>query len=211
MTWRETGPIQDDFVKVFAPLERTQTRFSELSIGGPTRGSSAARDGRTKVGKIAWDTALVAGSIGVDHLVAWRMLRLRGAFQPNFAHLALIRGAIEGSSVARWLCDPDIQTTERLRRAAGAKLNDLTERGKFERRMSSRLAKPTGKGRTAEQRIVAFERLLRRRNIEPKQMPRATELFARYFPGKTAEGSEGFYRMISAVIHAKVWSVIRTQ
>lgn len=191
------------------PLERTQRRLNELGRDGPAAGSRAARHRRTKLGQVAWNLALPASTIGVDHLVAWRMLRLAAGCRPNFAHLTLVRGAVEGAAVTRWLCDPAIDTAERIRRAAGVQLADYDQRLRFERRMSSRLGKPTGRARTAAERMETFERLLDNANVKPIQLPAATDLFARYTLPNDPErlAGESLYRLISAMPHAKVWSV----
>jgi hypothetical protein len=199
--------MQKAFEKVFQPLEHLEARHRQLARNGPEAGSRAARDGRTKLGRMAWDLGLAASVIGVDHLVGWRMLRLRGGFQPTVAHWTLIRGAIEGMSVARWLCDRSIDANERIRRAAGVQLDDYRQRLAFERRMDGRLVKPKGRGRTAAQRIAAFEHRLGQTKSIP--MPSATDLFARYAlpDDEKLLAGEGLFRVISAIAHAKVWSL----
>ncbi|MEA2341112.1 MAG: hypothetical protein QOG11_1189, partial [Solirubrobacteraceae bacterium] len=64
--------------------------------------------------------------------------------QPAFSHWTLIRGAIEGLAVTRWLCDPAISGGERIQRAAGVELADYEQRLKFERHVRLKLRKPTG-------------------------------------------------------------------
>ena len=64
-------------------------------------------------------------------MVAWRMLRLKAGIQPSFGHLTLLRGALEGTSIARWLCDRAIGTQEGIRRAAGVQLADFDQRLRF--------------------------------------------------------------------------------
>lgn len=199
--------MQKAFEKVFEPLERLEARHHQLARDGPAAGSRAARDGRTELGRLAWDLGLAAAVIGVDHLVAWRMLRLRGGFQPTVAHWTMIRGAIEGVSVARWLCDRSIDASERIRRAAGVQLDDYRQRLAFERRMDAQLVKPRGRGWTAAQRIAAFEHRLGQTKSIP--MPSATDLFGRYAlpDDEHLIAGEGLFRVISAIAHAKVWSL----
>ncbi len=141
-------PTQEDFERIFEPLERIHSQHNALARTGPAPGSRAARDNRIRLGQMAWHLALPASTIGVDHLVAWRMLRLNAGIQPVFAHFTLIRGAIEGTAIARWLCDPKIDGPTRIRRAAGVQLADYKQRLAFENRMASRLTKPGGEGRT---------------------------------------------------------------
>ena len=200
---------QERFEKVFEPLERLHERGGELARRGPDPRSRAARDGRTALGKLAWDLGAPTCTVGLDHLIAWRMLRLKAGIQPGFGHLTLLRGALEGLSVTRWLCDRSIDGEERTRRAAGVQLADYEQRLRFERRMAKRLDKPTGAAKTAAQRIEALERLLRRDQVKPIAMPSATDLFGRYAlpsdPEKLA--GESLYRLISGIAHAKVWSL----
>jgi hypothetical protein len=202
-------PSQEDFAEVLKPLRDITERHRELGQRGPSPKSEAYRDGRNKLGRIAWDFALHTSVIGVEHLTVWQLLRLKVGLQPNFGHFTLLRAAIEGAAVTRWLCDPSISTSERVRRAVGVRLADYEERLKYERRMGPRLPKPTGKGRTAQQRIDAFAKLLKLRQIEPITMPRATELFARYasIGDPINLSGESFFRQMAGVIHAKEWSV----
>ena len=72
-------PPPDPWELTFAPLERIFNRADELGRAGPAAGPGAARDGRTALGKLAWDLAMPANAVGLDHLVAWRMLRLKAA------------------------------------------------------------------------------------------------------------------------------------
>lgn len=202
-------PTQSEYVRIFEPLERLFNRSGELSRAAPAPGSRADRAGRTNLGKIAWDLAAPANTIGVDHLIAWRQLRLGAGIQPMFSHLTLLRGAIEGTAVTRWLCDPGIGADERIQRAAGVQLADYEQRLRYENRMADRLAKPGGEVRTAAQRIEALKRLLQREHIKPIGMPSATDLFGRYALGSDPENLAGerLYRLISAIPHAKVWSL----
>lgn len=200
---------QDDFARAFEPLGRILERSANLGRQGPATGSRAARDGRTKLGRIAWDLAAPATAVGLDHLRAWGHLRLEAGAQPIVGHLTLLRAALEGLAVTRWLCDPTIVADERIRRAAGVQLADYDQRLRFERRMASRLAQPVGDAKTAAQRIDALERLLHKEHVKPIGMPSATDLFARFVldkaPGQLA--GESLYRLISGIAHAKVWSL----
>lgn len=200
---------QADYSRVLEPLERTFNLNADLNRRGPAPGSKAGSDGRTALGKVAWDLAAPAIGVGLDHLVAWGVLRLRAGLQPGFSHLTLMRGALEGLCIARWLCDREIGTDERIRRAAGVQLADFDQRLRFEGRMADRLQEPAGGAKTAAQRIEAFQRLLRKQQVKPIGMPSATDLFARYVlpPDPEELGGEGLYRLISGIAHAKTWSL----
>jgi len=183
-------------------------RVRNISRAGPARGAAAQLDARTRVGRTAWTMALPAATIGLDHLAAWQHLRLKAGLQPLFAHFSLIRAAAEGCSVARWLCDPTISSDVRVARGAGAQIKDYRERITHERRLGDRMPTPQGKGKTGEARLAEFETELERAGVEPISLPSATELFARYFfPQAALAGGESFFRQISGVIHAKVWSL----
>lgn len=147
-----------------------------------------------------------AFAIGLDHLLSWRHLRTVARLQPTFAHLTLIRGAMEGMVMAKWLLDPDISARVRCARAAAAQLDDYRQRRAYEGRLRipPRLSRPA---RSAAQRMTALERLMRRQGVERIAMPKITELFAMYAaPSDTGHG-ETVYRVISAVAHSKVWSL----
>jgi hypothetical protein len=202
---------QDDFVRILEPVERIRTRLGELSRSGPPVGSRAARDSRTRLGETAWILGLATGSVGVDHLLGWQTIR--ATLQPAFSHWTLIRGAIEGLAVTRWLCDPAIRGDERIQRAAGVQLADYKQRLAFERHIISKLrepavqAKPKGPGRTAEERIAELEQRLGR--VPPIVMPSATDLFERYAVADEDEAFKGaqLFRLISGIAHSKVWSL----
>jgi hypothetical protein len=109
-------------------------------------------------------------------------------------------------AVGRWLCDPAIDQDVRIGRALGVRLDDYEQRLAFERRMGSRLPKPTGKARTAEERIEAFKSRLG--EVTPITMPNATELFGRFaVPDPKKLEGERLFRVISAIPHAKMWSL----
>jgi hypothetical protein len=195
--------------EAMGPLQGLWERNNEVVQLGPAARSQAAVDSRTALGSFAWHLALPANAIALDHLVAWRVLRLAAGVQPSFAHLTLIRVAIEGAAVARWLLDPALGSDERLRRAAGVQLADYEQRLRYERRMGPKLAKPTGRAKTAAQRIEALDRLLRRGHLKPIAMPSATDLFARYaLPEAGQLGGEALYRLISSLAHAKQWAIL---
>lgn len=201
-------PTHDDYVRLFEPLAAMQARHGELSRVGPASRSQAAIDSRSKVGQMAWHLSLPAAAIGVDHLVAWANLRVRAGSQPPFSHFTLIRAAIEGCAVARWLCDPAVTAAVRVQRAAGVQLEDYEQRLRFENRTGSGLVKPTGSGRTAAQRLAGLKKLLASHKVTALQMPPTTVLFGRYAPFDDRPiGGEGLYRLMAGVIHSKVWSL----
>jgi hypothetical protein len=158
---------------------------------------------------MAWFLAMPAIHVGLDHLYAWRQLRLVANSEPIFAHLSLIRAAMEGLIVARWMLDPSIGGGERLARAVGAQLVDYRERLKHENLVGDDMPKPTGQGRTAAQRLDELTRHVEAEGVEPAPMPSTTRLFADHlFPREHGNVlGESFFRLISGVVHAKVWSL----
>jgi hypothetical protein len=155
---------------------------------------------------MAWHLGVPAASIALDHLLAWRALRMDARIQPSFAHFTLVRAAMEGVAVARWLTEALIDSAERVRRAAGVQLADSRQRRAYEEQANFQ---PGPEGRTATQRIAALERLLRRTGCAATTMPSATVLFGLYvFTGEDKRlRGEQFFRLISAISHGKVWSL----
>jgi hypothetical protein len=120
--------------------------------------------------------------------------------------MTLLRGSLEGSVLCRWLLDPAISGEERLRRGAGAQLDDYRERGKFERLRPDPVAEG---GMSAKQRIDELEHELKRRGLKAVQLLGPTELCARYALGSTELGDGEFvYRLLSAFAHAKQWAIM---
>jgi hypothetical protein len=204
------APTQEDYAR---PVEGMFNRLAELSQAGPAPDSAAARDRQTELGQKAWVLALSAGAIGVDHLRTWKALRVEFGYQPAFAHLTLIRSAIEGMVVTRWLCDPSIDAPARMQRAAGAQMKNYEERRRFEQRPGAgqKVAEP-GEGRTAAQRMEEFKRLLEQEHVVAETMPTATRLFVLYVPAVDAgrPPGEGLLRVLSGSTHAMVWSLAAT-
>lgn len=196
----------DDIGRLFEPLEHLLAQQRALGEHGPAPGSKAHRDAKHALGEIAWTLAIPAFAIGLDHLLSWREIRTVAKKQPTFAHLTLLRGAIEGTAVSRWLADPTITASERVRRSAGVQLADYQQRLVLERRVPYQPVQPAS-GRTAAQRIAALERLLRMRAVRPEPMPSATDLFRRYAYVDDPETGEALFRFMSGMAHGKTWSL----
>ena len=77
------------------------------------RGSPADLDGQHRLGRFVWEIASQSLGVAGDHLEAWRRLIEEAHTQPGWAHMTLLRGAIESASLCRWLIDP----TAKYRRA----------------------------------------------------------------------------------------------
>jgi hypothetical protein len=105
-------------------------RFFSLA-DGPEPDSPALLDARLPKGEIVRMHAMSFMGSAVDHLVAWRALFGAGIL-PTFAHMTLIRSAVEGASLARWLVDPTQTPAVRVSRGIGARLWDLDQLRKAE-------------------------------------------------------------------------------
>jgi hypothetical protein len=202
-------PTQEDYERLLMPVEETFNRLAQLSQKGPAPDSKAAHDRQTELGHKAWVLALSASVVAVDHLVAWKALRLDCRVQPTFAHFTLIRSAIEGMVVTRWLCDPRIDASARMQRAAGAQIRDYEERRRFEEYDRVGPKAEPGESRTAAERMQEFTRLLEKEHVRAETMPPATRLFALYVPSIQTDRSpgEGLLRVLSGSTHAKIWSL----
>ncbi len=193
-----------DLRELLAPVPALWERSKKLA-GGPVPGSTAARDCLTPMGQQAWILGFTAVNVGIDHLEVWRRLA-EARIQPTFAHLTLIRGALEGAALARYLADPKIDGHERLRRGVGAYDADLEERAKYEPRRPD-LISPTGK--TARERRKDLAEDCEVLRIKPRQLLGPTELCARYIDTviKQRDG-EYVYRLLSAFAHGKQWPIL---
>lgn len=84
--------------------------------------SLAAADARMSA-RLGLEPFLNAGfqlSVSLDHLQTWRHVVFAGGagLQPAYAHMTLLRGAMEAAIVARWLVDSEVDPSERLARSA---------------------------------------------------------------------------------------------
>lgn len=185
-------------------LDDLYSRYQRLGKLGPAPRSRASRDARTELGQYAWVLGASAVSSAIDHLISWSELRQR--VHPTYGHMTLLRGSLEGSVLCRWLVDPNASAEERLRRGAGAQLDDYLERGKFERLRTD----PINEGAmTAKQRIAELEPELAKVKLKPIQLLGPTDLCKRYVPDAAGLGNGEFaYRLLSAFAHAKQWAIL---
>lgn len=190
--------------EVFARLSRLDLRYGRC-VGGPIPGSGAARDCVTEFGQQAWVLSMVGTSVAIDHLKTWQ--RVRERIWPSFGHLTLLRAAIEGSVLVRWLADPRITTELRMRRGAAAQFYDLDEWRKWE---GKRTGLWSARGKPASERIAELKRELESQKLKPLEWPGDTALCARYAVAPEAfEGGERLYRILSAFAHGRQWPVVR--
>ena len=79
--------------------------------------------------------------MAADHLFAWQSLA-GGSITtlPVYAHLTLLRPAIEASVQARWLLDPAADPRARIARAVGIRIQDLEQVDVVERETAAERA-----------------------------------------------------------------------
>lgn len=169
-----------------------------LGQSGPTPSSAAIADSAELHGELVRSLAVTAANNGIDHLLAWAGLRLRGRLGPSFAHYTLLRSALEGVCRSRWLADAKVDRRVRIARAIGAQLADLTERRKIEqlpRPADAPPLPPRGPNyRTAAVRIANLEESAAAAGLCPLRIT-TTDLLERFGPG------EASYRIQSAFAH----------
>lgn len=110
---------------------------------------------------------------------------------------------METACLARWLCDPSIRPSERLRRGVAAQLADLNERALVEDK-SSQSSLPQV---LARQRMQTLRTDYARRNLgKLPKVPGHTRLVDMYALPKG--GAELIYRLLSAAAHGKQWAML---
>jgi hypothetical protein len=174
-------------------LRRRDEAVVRANAKGP--GSPAELDGRHELG--------VAG----DHLETWRLLIEDAHRQPGWAHLTLLRGAIENASFCRWLVEPTATSFERVRRGVAAQLNDWDERRKFEVASRADRLPRTGEGRTGRERVDELLGLRRAHGVAELQVPDFITLCATYAVAGDL-GGNAVYGLASAFAHGKQWTLL---
>lgn len=181
-------------------------------IAGPRSGSEAYRAGSTSLGRHAWDLSCTRLTIALDHLTASVELSRREGTTRPYAPYTGLRTAIEGAVLARWLCEPGLKATDRLRRGVGAQWEDLEERRKWEE-IRKRRPKPAIYRRQTLPRILAAKRqadieaALRQRGLGARiPPPPITDLFETFALARG--GGEWIYRLLGAAAHAQQWAAL---
>ncbi len=127
---------------------------------------------------------------------------------PAVANWSLIRGAIEGAAVCRWLIDPAQEERELIRRGAVLQLDDWRDRERFERSVGvgSTVEFPVGSGKSGAVRLADhIDRMRRAGLIGPAQNPRDVQppsmrdLVADY-------ANESIWRLASGFAHSSPWT-----
>lgn len=199
-------------LRVLANVEALVDRFeplAKLTMVPPT--SLAAADARTST-RLGHEPVMNAGaqlSTSLDHLITWRHLMSAGptGLQPTYAHMTLLRGALEGAVVARWLVDSTVDPRERLARAADWLREDYMKRRRIEEIIRSRPKPPR---KLASERITELDAAAKALGLRLLRIVNTTDLFRAYC-SLTADKGEYVYSAVSAFAHGRPWSLFMSQ
>lgn len=177
-------------------------RVLALRDASPEPGSLYLVDGQELLSRYARQGATAGLTSAMDHLFHWGCLFLEAGRQPGAAHFTLMRGALEGAAITRWILDPTVHSRVRIARGVGHHLDDLRDRRIIEdlaelaRRVAGDLApKDWGEGKPAVERIRELEEEAASAGLRPIRATR-TELVTNHGPG------EHIYRVACAFAHA---------
>jgi hypothetical protein len=170
-------------------------------------GSLAELDERHSLGRFVWELSAQALGVASDHLETWHRLIDDALVQPGFAHVTILRGAIETSSLCRWLVDPTVSSAERVRRGVAAQLADWHERDMWERASGADKMPRVGNGRTGAERVRELLGARGGAGVGEIKVPSLVDLCKRY-AGDGAFGGEALYRLSSAFAHGKQWTLL---
>jgi hypothetical protein len=146
-------------------------------------------------------------NVSVDHLFAWGLI-IRGGLLPIYSEMTLLRGALEGALISRWLLDPRATPMTRVAQGVAAQRDDYDERRKFEESIKAP-PRPAGAGKSGADRLADLTKVRDRDGIPVVPFRRATYLAAGYgVPGYS--DISWLYRLVSAFAHAKEWALTAT-
>lgn len=186
-------------------------RAQALVVSPPGTGSAAdtelAERPEVKYGYIEARALLVCA---IDHLNALRLLVVEARTVPPFAHMTLLRGALEPALQARWAMAGT--TDDRVARGFALELENLDERRKFEEsvgdgslargRIEQLLDEAEQLGLTALSRLG--ERCLAKPAIGYIDLLR---ILSSADPSMTKSSDDSWvYRFLSGYAHAKPWA-----
>jgi len=186
-------------------------RAQVLAVSPPETGSAAdtelAERPEVKLGYIKARALLVCA---IDHLETLRLLVVEARAVPSFAHMTLLRGALEPALQARWAMAGT--TDDRVARGFALELENLDERRKFEEcvddgslargRIVQLLEKAEGIGLTSLNK--RGERCLTKPAIGYIDLLR---ILPSADPSMTKSSDDSWvYRFLSGYAHAKTWA-----
>jgi hypothetical protein len=179
-------------------------------------GSLAAADALVAHARRVVAATATALSVATDHLVAWRTIAPSGSPLTIYAPITLVRAALEGAFVARWLVDPTSESVQRVARAMAWQIEDYRQRASFE---AAAIARAEARGHpvrkldppahTGEQRRAELVAARAAAGIPEVRLPKMTELARLYgLAGKV--DAHWAYRLASAYAHGLPWSLMST-
>jgi hypothetical protein len=200
--------VTAQILKTLHHVEVLATRLESVATLASTPATSlAAADARMSA-RLGLEPFLNAGfqlSVSLDHLQTWRHVVFGGGagLQPAYAHMTLLRGAMEAAVVARWLVDSEVDPSERLARSADWDQVDYTKRKRIEEIIRAR---PKPPAKLASERMADLEAAARAIGLRPLRAVNVTDLFRAYC-SQTGNRGELIYSMMSAFAHGRSWSV----
>jgi hypothetical protein len=207
--------------QAFKALDEALSRVPELKrqsetldIEHPLAGSLLWEDRLAEWGG-SWpgSFASLKFSVGIDHLFAWQCLwNAPAKWLPVHAHMTLVRSAIECAVQVRWLIDPKEDSTTRIRRALGYRLEDLVEGKKAEDVIAAEAATDPSRapaaGLTAQEKIDALTAEADKRHMVSIQMLSTVALCERY-PQAPGLSDQVIWRYTSGVTHGNPWAALQ--
>lgn len=184
----------EDLYAILQPVPEWHELLLDLKTAVPTPDSPYVTDAQHPLSRFLRQGMTASMTSGMDHLMAWSALYCRARLLPAAGHFTLMRSALEGASMTRWMVDPTVDSRVRLARGVGAQLDDLTERRRIERLGPERDAAWWSPGKPATDRIRDLEAEAGDVGIQPERVT-YTDAVARFGPGEAA------YRILCAFAH----------
>jgi hypothetical protein len=174
----------------------------------PRPGSQAAIDAAIPHARWIQMSASVALAVASDHLTSWKLI-VDGRVIPIYSPMTLLRAALEGAVMCRWLVDRRPGSRDRVARGLAAQLADYDERRKWEVAIGAP-ERPPSAGKSGADRRADLVTARDSDGIPIVRLPGATDL-ARGFGAPGYRDISGFYRLMSAFAHAKPWALHATE
>ena len=199
--------------RVTAELRRAVGRADQIHARAqgvprdPIPGSLAASDSAVPHARWVLLSANMALGVASDHLTAWKLV-VESRLIPIYSPMTLLRAALEGAVLCRWLVDPRPDALERVARGVVAQVADYDERHKWEAAIRAP-EPPPGAGKSGAGRLADLIAARAADGIPVVRLPGATDL-AKRFGAPGYRDVSGYYRLMSAFAHAKPWALHAT-
>lgn len=177
-------------------------------VRDPRPGSLASVDAAIPHARWVQMSARMALGVASDHLTSWKLI-VDGRLIPIYSPMTLLRAALEGAVMCRWLVDSRPDPLERVARGIAAQLADYDERRKWEAAIGAQ-ERPPGAGRSGAERLADLVAARDADGIPTVHLPGMTDL-AKQFGAPGYRDISGFYRLMSAFAHAKPWALHATK